>query len=133
LPPAPAGRGQPTSITQTFIDAALAMQGAPYRYGGESPLGFDCSGLVAYAAKRAGFEVPRTAREQLQSGIPVNRQSLQPGDLVFMRLPNELHVGIVTGDGRFVHAPKTGGRVRLDQLEAQPYRDGFVAGRRIQP
>jgi len=133
LPPAPFLPGRTDPATQSFIAAALAMRGAPYRYGGESPNGFDCSGLVAYAAKQAGVQVPRTAREQLQSGIPVKRRSLQPGDLVFMRLRKELHVGIVTGDGVFVHAPSKGGKVRVDQLDAQPYRDGFVAARRIQP
>jgi len=121
------------SAAQAFIDAALAMRGEPYRYGGEAPGGFDCSGLVSYAAKQAGFRIPRTAEEQLQSGIPVKRDALQPGDLVFMRIPRKLHVGIATGDGKFVHAPSTGGRVRVDPLDAQPYRDGFVAARRIQP
>ena len=109
------------------------MQGEPYRYGGDAPGGFDCSGLVFYAAKQSGIPTPRTAQAQLAAGIPVTRDELRVGDLVFMRLPVKLHVGIVTGAGMFVHAPATGGRVRIDQLGAQPYRNGFIGARRIIP
>ena len=132
LPSAPQTAPAP-SAAPAFIAAALAMQGAPYRYGGDSPGGFDCSGLVAYAAHRAGLQIPRTASEQLHSGIPVSREDLRPGDLVFMRLPVKLHVGIITADGTFVHASATGGRVRIDPLNAPPYRNGFIAARRILP
>jgi cell wall-associated NlpC family hydrolase len=129
----PSRQTQPAPAAQAFIQAALAMQGQPYRYGGDSPGGFDCSGLVLYAAKQAGIQVPRTAHSQLNAGIPVSREELRPGDLVFMRLPAKLHVGIVTAAGAFVHAPATGGRVRVDPLGAQPYRDGFIGARRIIP
>jgi len=129
----PPQRAQPAPVTQAFIEAALAMQGEPYRYGGDSPGGFDCSGLVRYAATRAGVPVPRTARAQLNAGTSVPREQIQAGDLVFMRLPVKLHVGIVTSAGAFVHAPATGGRVRVDQLDAPPYRNGFIGARRIIP
>ena len=109
----------------------MAMQGEPYRYGGDAPGGFDCSGLVFFAAKRAGIQTPRTAQEQLAAGTAISRDELRPGDLVFMRLPVKLHVGIVTGPGTFVHAPATGGRVRVDQLDASPYRNGYIGARRI--
>jgi cell wall-associated NlpC family hydrolase len=129
----PSLRVQPAPVTQAFIEAALAMQGEPYRYGGDSPGGFDCSGLVRYAATRAGIQVPRTAQDQLNSGAPVPHEQIRPGDLVFMRLPVKLHVGIVTAAGAFVHSPATGGRVRVDQLDAPPYRNGFIGARRIVP
>ena len=109
------------------------MQGEPYRYGGDAPGGFDCSGLIAYAAKQTGIDVPRTAHEQLHAGVEIERTAMLPGDLVFMRLRRELHVGIVISPGKFVHAPSSGGHVRVDQLNARPYRAGFIAARRILP
>jgi len=108
------------------------MLGQPYRFGGEAPGGFDCSGLVAYAASGAGIRVPRTAHEQFGAGTPVARGRMQPGDLVFMRLAGkDLHVGIVLDDARFIHAPASGGYVRIDSLAASPYARGFIGARRI--
>jgi len=136
-PPAPAVVTSATAAApvsdprQTFVAAALSMRGRPYRYGGADPAGFDCSGLVDYAARSAGLKVPRTTAEQLRAGVPVKRGALEAGDLVFMRLDKGLHVGIVTEPGVFVHAPSTGGQVRLDRLDAPPYRKGFIGGRRI--
>lgn len=108
------------------------MQGEPYRYGGADRGGFDCSGLVEYAARRAGVIVPRTAQDQLNSGTAVARGALAAGDLVFMHLDGkDLHVGIAIDPARFVHAPSTGGRVRIDSLDAAPYLRGYFAARRI--
>jgi cell wall-associated NlpC family hydrolase len=110
------------------------MLGAPYRYGGASPGGFDCSGLVVYAAGGAGIPLPRTAHEQLQSGFPIARSDVRAGDLVFMHLKRkELHVGIAIDRERFIHAPSTGGRVRIDSLDAAPYAQGYLAARRVTP
>ena len=121
-----------TSPTQVMIDSATSMIGQPYRFGGAAPGGFDCSGLVAYAAESAGIQIPRTAAEQLQFGSPVKRAELQPGDLVFMHLAGkELHVAIVLDRQLFVHAPSSGGHVRVDSLLAAPYAQGFVAARRV--
>lgn len=120
------------SPAQVMIDSATSMIGQPYRFGGAAPGGFDCSGLVVYAAANAGIFVPRTAAEQLQVGLPVTRQELQAGDLVFMHLARkELHVVIALDRQLFVHAPSSGGRVRVDSLLAQPYAKGFVAARRV--
>jgi cell wall-associated NlpC family hydrolase len=142
-PAAPAGSGpaHPSEHTRTagemgsiMTDAALSMLGQPYRFGGAAPGGFDCSGLVEYAAKSAGVAVPRTAHEQLRFGYPVARGDLRAGDLVFMHLAHkELHVGIAIGGERFVHAPSKGGRVRVDSLAAPPYSQGFTGARRIIP
>ena len=108
------------------------MIGQPYRFGGAAPGGFDCSGLVAYAAAGAGVRVPRTARDQFAGGTPVARGELRPGDLVFMHLAHkELHVGIAIGEERFVHAPSRGGRVRIDSLDAPPYARGYLGARRL--
>jgi cell wall-associated NlpC family hydrolase len=115
-----------------MVDRAMSMLGQPYHWGGAAPGGFDCSGLVAYAAGGAGLRVPRTAHEQLASGMPIARDELQAGDLVFMRLAHkELHVGIAVDKQRFIHAPSAGGRVRIDSLAASPYAVGYMSARRL--
>jgi cell wall-associated NlpC family hydrolase len=115
-----------------MIGSATAMLGQPYRYGGSLPGGFDCSGLVAYAAHSAGIMLPRTAREQFNAGTPVRRADVRAGDLVFMRLGGKaLHVGIAIDGERFIHAPASGGRVRIDSLAAPPYSTGFIGARRV--
>jgi cell wall-associated NlpC family hydrolase len=115
-----------------FVANATAMLGQPYRYGGAQPGGFDCSGLVAYAASRAGIDLPRTAQQQQHAGVPVRRSDLRAGDLVFMHLEGkDLHVGIALDPQRFVHAPATGGRVRIDSLDRAPYTAGFSSARRV--
>jgi len=130
----PAAPGVPTTepAGTVFVSTALEMVGQPYRWGGAEPGGFDCSGLVVYAAHRAGLELPRTAREQAQSGTAVARTDLQAGDLVFLHLARkELHVGIVVDADHFVHAPSSGGAVRVDSLTARPYANAFLRARRL--
>ncbi|HTV97534.1 MAG TPA: C40 family peptidase [Steroidobacteraceae bacterium] len=125
---APAAAG-PAAI---MVASATAMLGQPYRYGGSAPGGFDCSGLVAYAALRAGIRLPRTAHQQLRAGRRIRRSDLRAGDLVFMHLAGkELHVGIALDGARFIHAPASGGRVRIDSLAAAPYARGFIGARRV--
>lgn len=117
-----------------LVDGAMSMLGHPYRFGGAAPGGFDCSGLVLYAAARAGIPLPRTAHEQLHAGTPIRRSELRTGDLVFMHLAHkQLHVGIVIDGDRFIHAPAAGGVVRIDSLNSMPYARGFVSARRIVP
>ena len=128
-PRAAAPQPEPRAL---LVDNAMSMLGQPYRFGGAAPGGFDCSGLVVYAAGGAGIRVPRTAREQLHTGRPVPRGAVRGGDLVFLHLARkELHVGIAIDAERFVHAPSAGGYVRVDTLGAPPYAKGFVGARRI--
>lgn len=114
-------------------ELAKNMVGKPYRYGGHSPSGFDCSGLVYYSYTRVGISVPRTTRSQLRAGIPVASKSLRVGDLVFFDQEGRKfsHVGIYIGNGRFVHAPSSGKHVRIDSLNQRYWRKHFVAARRI--
>jgi cell wall-associated NlpC family hydrolase len=115
-----------------MIDKATAMLGQPYLWGGHEPGGFDCSGLVYYSAAGAGVKVPRTALEQSSSGIPLTRDAIRAGDLVFMHLQRkELHVGIALSNERFIHAPSSGGHVRIDSLDAPPYAGAYLGARRI--
>jgi cell wall-associated NlpC family hydrolase len=129
--PSPAGT---TDGRMLMIDSATAMLGQPYHWGGAAPGGFDCSGLVFYAAAGAGIRVPRTAAEQYDFGQPIRRSDLRAGDLIFMHLAHkELHVAIALDSQRFIHAPSSGGFVRIDSLDAHPYTAGFVGARRILP
>jgi cell wall-associated NlpC family hydrolase len=134
-PPAPSTAPAPPAVVDhaaLLVGNATAMLGQPYRYGGAQPGGFDCSGLVAYAASRAGIYLPRTAQEQQHAGVPVRRSDLRAGDLVFMHLKGkDVHVGIALDAQRFVHAPATGGRVRIDSLDRAPYSTGFSSARRV--
>src|SRR5262249_16463088 len=117
-----------------MIDAATAMLGQPYHWGGAAPGGFDSSGLVYYSPSGAGIRLPRTAEEQLSSGMPITRDAVRAGDLVFMHLDRkDLHVGIAVSHERFIHAPSSGGHVRIDSLDAQPYAHGYLGARRVTP
>ncbi len=115
------------------VAAAQRMLGAPYRFGGASPLqGFDCSGLVQYSHARAGLRAPRTVAEQKRRATPLNGDDLRPGDLVFFNTDYKGgHVGIFIGGHRFIHAPSSGGRVRIDSLDAPYWRRHFDGGGRI--
>ena len=118
-----------------LVFQALATAGVPYRRGGESPeTGFDCSGLVAHVYEEAwGVRLPRDTRGQSEAGVPVSLSDLEPGDLLFYNTQNRpySHVGIYLGDGRFIHAPKTGARVRVESLDGGYWRARFDGARRI--
>jgi cell wall-associated NlpC family hydrolase len=118
--------------TVSVLGTARQMLGAPYRYGGSSPSGFDCSGLVSYAYRSVGIRVPRTSSEQFRQAQRVPLQNLQPGDLLFFRLspPKISHVAIYDRDGRFIHAPSSGKRVSYASLDNPYWRQHLVgAGR----
>jgi cell wall-associated NlpC family hydrolase len=121
------------SIGGEIVIRAVALLGAPYRYGGNGPTSFDCSGLVRYIHHEVGIDVPRTAAEQYRAATPVNRADLEPGDLLFFRTHGRgiSHVAIYAGSGRFVHAPQTGRPIELRALEDDYYGPRLVGAGRL--
>lgn len=114
---------------------AMGLMGSPYRYGGTEPIGgFDCSGLVNYVFRQAaGTPLPRSAGNQAAASRRIKRRELREGDLVFFNTlgrPNS-HVGIYIGEGRFVNAPSSGGRVRIDRLDNPYFSKRFDSARTV--
>ncbi|RZA22114.1 MAG: peptidoglycan endopeptidase [Lysobacteraceae bacterium] len=114
---------------------AISLVGTPYRYGGNTPEGgFDCSGLVNYVYRdMLDLRLPRTSRELASlQGPRISPDRLASGDLVFFGSTGSVsHVGIYVGEGRFVHAPNSGGTVRLDRLDGSWWRDHYSGARRL--
>jgi murein DD-endopeptidase len=122
----------PTLATHPGVRIATTMLGAPYHYGGSSPRGFDCSGLVYYAFRKAGVRVPRTTSAQLRHAQQVPLAEIIPGDLLFFRQRSRRvsHVGIYVGDGWFIHAPSRGKPVSYESMQSSYWKPRLVtAGR----
>ncbi|MBW0094368.1 C40 family peptidase, partial [Pseudonocardia sp. KRD-188] len=115
-----------SSARASAVSLALSKVGSPYRWGASGPSAFDCSGLVNWAFERAGIDVPRTSRALSQTGTPVSRGDLRPGDLVFFYSPVS-HVGIYIGDGQMVHASTSGKPVAIASID----RSSYNSARRI--
>jgi cell wall-associated NlpC family hydrolase len=128
----PAYRALSAEQSSDIAIHALGLVGTPYRYGGNTPdSGFDCSGLIGYVYKsRAGVAPPRTVAQLSGFGQPVSTRELRTGDLVIFGSGRPFHAGIYVGEGRFVHAPSTGGTVRLDRLDSRYWARQSTAFRR---
>jgi peptidoglycan DL-endopeptidase CwlO len=118
----------PPPTHSSVVSIAMRYLGTPYVWGGASPAGFDCSGLVMYVFAQVGVSLPHSSYAQYGMGSPVSRDQLQPGDLVFF--DGLGHVGIYVGGGSFIHAPHTGDVVRISSLSGW-YASSYVGARRI--
>jgi len=109
------------------------MLGRLYRFGGSSPSGFDCSGLVHFSYQQAGAAVPRSTEQQRLASRPVKLAELRRGDLLFFNQEGKKygHVAIYLGDGRFVHSPSSGKSVRSDRLDSPYWRKHLSEARRL--
>jgi cell wall-associated NlpC family hydrolase len=133
LPASAATGTEATSVAQRVIDLAKTMLNIPYRFGGTTLRGIDCSAFVQRVFGLIDLELPRTAREQFSQGERIDRGQLSVGDLVFFRTYASFpsHVGIYLGDDLFIHASSVGRKVTIDSLEQGYYRKRFLGGRRV--
>lgn len=116
------------------VKTARTQIGAPYKYGGASPrTGFDCSGLILWSYNQYGMRVPRLARDQAAAGKAVKRNDLRQGDIVVFRISarSGIHTGLYSGNGKFIHSPSTGKKIREDSLNAAYWKRRYVSARRV--
>lgn len=122
-------------VSSSLVVHAMAYLGLPYTWGGSSfEDGFDCSAFVQAAFSRSlGLRLPRTATEQAHATQTIHRDHLQPGDLVFFNTLGHRfsHVGIYIGDGRFVHSPRSGAHIRLENFNGRYWQRRFTGARRV--
>jgi cell wall-associated NlpC family hydrolase len=118
----------PPNVHGGVVGVAMQYLGVPYVWGGSSPRGFDCSGLVSYVFAQIGVSLPHSSYSQFGMGTSVSISDLQPGDLVFFT--GASHVGIYIGGGQFIHAPHTGDVVKISSLSGY-YSSNFAGARRI--
>lgn len=138
----PAAPAEPSEVTDAtaadpsrVLRTALALVGAPYRNGGATPNGFDCSGFTQWVFGRHGVSLPRETREQYGQGRKVNPAAVTQGDLLFFTTvaPGASHVGIALDGDRFVHAPSSRGVVRIERRSSAYWSRRYLGARRVMP
>lgn len=120
------------NIEQKIVLTAKQYLGVPYVWGGTDNLGFDCSGFTQFVMKKNGIQIPRTAAMQFGDGIPVAKENLKIGDLVFFTTykPGASHVGFYIGDNQFIHASSAAGEVTISSLNINYYASRYIGARR---
>ena len=123
-----------SSRIKSVLQRAFSLLGTPYRWGGTSPEGgFDCSGLVGYVFRTIGIDLPRVSRSMANEGTAVvDRTALAEGDLVFFGKRGRVdHVGIYIGEGKFLHAPRTGRDVTVSSMDSGYWSNKYLQARRL--
>jgi cell wall-associated NlpC family hydrolase len=124
-------------LTRKILESAQSYLGVPYRYGGSTPEGFDCSGFVKYVFGENGITLSRTSREQVREGKHVPLSAVRPGDLIFFGKQHRKHcrinhVGLYIGNGRFIHASSAhSGQIKIGEIDLQRHRTRLVTARRV--
>ncbi len=120
---------------EAVVKTARTGIGIKYKSGGNTPeTGFDCSGFVVWTYRQHGYNMPRTTKEQMKIGNAVKSDALKPGDLVVFKPPRRrggYHTGIYTGNGKFIHSPSSGGRIREDSMSDAYWKKCYVSARRV--
>ena len=137
--PRASSRSEATNIAnrgpfrEDLVDTATSLTGVPYRDGGHTPTGFDCSGFTQYVFHQHGVTLPRRTQEQYEIGHAIAAEDLRPGDLVFFTTfaPGASHVGVAVNQNEFVHAPSERGVVRIERLSVRYWASRFVGARRV--
>ncbi len=118
--------------TDKLLNIAASHLGTPYRYGGCTPGGFDCSGFTQYCYKQFGINLNRSANEQLSNGVAIDKSELVPGDLVFFGSGSYAnHVGIYVGNDTMIHSPRTGRSIEYTSISTGWYANRYIAARRV--
>lgn len=130
-PAAPLSFG--AGLVDSVVRTAMGFLGVPYRNGGSSPAGFDCSGFVQYIFAQYGRTLPREVHDQYRTGHEIDLKDVRPGDLLFFQTVSRgaSHVGVAIGEGRFVHAPSSRGVVRVEPYTGSYWARRFVGARRM--
>lgn len=134
LPFGSSGKKYGKASGSAVVAKARSQIGVRYKYGGTTPkTGFDCSGLIQWSYKQCGVTVPRNTKEQAKAGKAVKKSQLRPGDIIVFRISarSGLHTALYTGNGKFIHSPSSGKRIREDKLSTDYWARRYVSARRI--
>ncbi len=115
-----------------IIPKAESMLGVMYKYGGNTPAGFDCSGFVQWVYKHAGVKLPRSAKDQARVGVAVkSKKDIQVGDIVTFKRKRVYHTGIYLGEGKFIHSPRTNKDIRISDMSVSYFSRYYTGTRRV--
>ena len=133
-PPPAVEQPVPVAPAPDVIVTAMSYRGVPYRNGGSDPAGFDCSGFVQWVFAQLGTALPREVRRQFDVGVTVDRDDIQPGDLVFFETVarGASHVGIALDAETFIHAPSSNGVVRVERYTSEYWKKRYLGARRVE-